>query len=66
MILNLVERGIEKRTGKNKYFGMDNYWSAISLAKVEDIAVLPKMLKSITIDELKYFFSEKARWLMKR
>ena len=45
---------------------MDNYWLAISLAKVEDIAVLPKMLKSITIDELKYFFSEKAKWLMER
>jgi len=58
------EELVEK--AKNKHIGMDNYWLAISLAKVEDIAVLPKMLKSITIDELKYFFSEKAKWLMQR
>ena len=58
------EELVEK--AKKKHIGMDNYWLAISLAKVEDIAVLPKMLKQITIDELKYFFSEKAKWLMER
>jgi hypothetical protein len=40
---------------------MDNYWLAISMAKVEDIAVLPKIFKPITTDELKSFFSEKAK-----
>lgn len=58
------EELVEK--AKKKHIGMDNYWLAISLAKVEDIALLPKMLKPVTIDELKHFFSEKAKWLMER
>ena len=58
------EELVEK--AKKKHIGMDNYWLAISLAKVEDIALLPKMLKPITIDELKHFFCEKAKWLMER
>jgi predicted nucleotidyltransferase component of viral defense system len=49
---------------KKKHIGMDNYWLAISLAKVEDISILPRMLKPITPDELKSFFLKKAKWLM--
>lgn len=56
----LVERA------KKKHVGMDNYWLAISLARVEDIVVLPKMVKPVTIDELKSFFSEKVKWLMEK
>ncbi len=58
------EKLVEK--AKNKHIGMDNYWLAVSLAKVEDIVVLPKMLKPITIDELKSFFGKRAKWLMKK
>lgn len=58
------EKLVEK--AKNKHIGMNNYWLAVSLAKVEDIVVLPKMLKPIMIDELKSFFGKKAKWLMKK
>jgi len=56
----------QKKSSQASPVGMDNYWLAVSLAKVEDIAVLPEILKPITIDELKSFFSKKAKWLMKK
>jgi len=58
------ERLVEE--AKKKHIGLDNYWLAISLAKVEDLSILPRMLKPITFDELKNFFREKAEWLMRR
>ena len=58
------ERVVEE--AKKKHIGLDNYWLAISLAKVEDLSILPRMLKPITLDELKIFFREKAQWLMRR
>jgi len=51
---------------KRKHGGLDNYWLAISLAKIEDFNILPKMLKPVSLDELKTFFKEKAKWLMKK
>ncbi len=63
--LNLcLERSEKIQSGLS--VGMDNYWLAISMAKVEDIAVLPEILKPITSDELRSFFSEKAKWLMRK
>ena len=56
----------QKKSSQASPVGMDNYWLAVSLAKVEDIAVLPKMVKPISIDDLKSFFSKKAKWLMKK
>ena len=56
------ERLVEE--AKKKHIGLDNYWLAISLAKVEDLSILPRMLKPITPDELKSFFLKKAKWLM--
>lgn len=50
---------------KKKHIGPDNYWLAISLAKIEDFGILPRMLKPVTPDELRTFFKEKARWLMR-
>lgn len=37
-----------------------------SLAKVDEISLLPRMLKPVPIDELKEFFKDKSKWLMKR
>lgn len=48
-----------------KHIGLDNYWLAVSLAKIEDVHILPRMLKPVTIEELRRFFKEKAKWLMK-
>ena len=50
---------------KKKHVGLDNYWLAVSLAKIEDFVVLPKMLRPVSLDELKDFFKEKVRKLMK-
>lgn len=50
---------------KKKHVGMDDYWLAVSFSKAEDIVVLPRMLKTLSLAELKNFFKEKARWLMK-
>ena len=58
------ERLVEE--AKKKHIGLDNYWLAISLAKVEDLSILPRMLKPITFDELKIFFREQAEWLMRK
>lgn len=52
------------REVKKKHIGLDNYWLAVSLARVEDLSILPRMLKPVTLDELKHFFREKAKWLM--
>lgn len=51
---------------RKKYIGLDNYWLAVSLARVEDFSVLPRLLKPVTIEELKSFFRQKAQWLMKK
>jgi predicted nucleotidyltransferase component of viral defense system len=58
------EKLVEK--AKKKHIGLDNYYLAISLAKVEDLSILPRMLKPVNLDELTSFYREKARWLMKR
>jgi predicted nucleotidyltransferase component of viral defense system len=50
---------------KKKHVGLDNYWLAISLAKIDDVSILPKMLKPISLDDLRQFFKEKSKWLMK-
>lgn len=51
---------------RKKHIGLDNYWLAVSLARVEELSILPRLLKPVTIEELKGFFREKARWLMRR
>jgi predicted nucleotidyltransferase component of viral defense system len=58
------DRLVEK--AKKKHIGLDNYWLAISLAKIDSFSILPRMLKPLTIDELRYFFKEKSQWLMKQ
>jgi len=51
---------------KKKHIGLDNYWLAISLAKIEDVSILPKMLKPVSIKELQIFFKEKAHCLLNK
>ncbi|MFQ6091944.1 MAG: hypothetical protein ACE5OR_04570 [bacterium] len=51
---------------RKKHVGLDNYWLAVSLAKIEDLSILPKMLRPVTLDELRSFFKEKAKWLMRQ
>jgi len=62
----IIQFDILLEKAKKKHIGLDNYWLAVSLAKVRDFSIFPRMLKSLTIDELKNFFVEKAQLLMKQ
>ena len=49
---------------RQKHVGMDDYWLAMALAQVEQIEVLPRMVKPVSADELKAFFLAQAKELM--
>jgi predicted nucleotidyltransferase component of viral defense system len=51
---------------KKKHVGLDDYWLAISLQKVNLVEELPRMVVSLTIEELKEFFNDKVKNLMKK
>ncbi len=50
---------------KQKHVGLDDYWLAVAMMKVEELGPLPRMVKPITKEELKEFFHSSARKLMK-
>ena len=60
----LFEELVEK--AKEKHIGLDDYWLAVSLSKIENLNILPRMIKLITINELRDFFAKKRKWLMKK
>lgn len=49
---------------RRKHVGMDDYWLAMALAQVEQVEVLPRMVKPVSVDELKAFFMARAKELM--
>jgi predicted nucleotidyltransferase component of viral defense system len=49
---------------RRKHVGMDDYWLAMALAQVEQVEVLPRMVKPVSIDVLKVFFMARAKELM--
>jgi hypothetical protein len=49
---------------KQKHVGLDDYWLAVSLLKVEDLDKLPRMVKPVRIEEMKSFFFAQAKILM--
>ena len=51
---------------RRKHVGMDDYWLAMALAQAEQIAVLPHMVKPVSVDKLKAFFMARAKELMDR
>lgn len=50
---------------KRKHVGLDDYWLAIAMTKVEDLGPLPRMVKPLVVDELIEFFLSAAKTLMK-
>ena len=50
---------------RQKHVGLDDYWLAVSLLKVQEPGSLPRMIKPINSDELKDFFLQQAKLLMK-
>jgi len=51
---------------RRKHVGMDDYWLAMALAQVEQVAVLPHMVKPVLVDTLKAFFLARAKEIMDR
>ena len=49
---------------RRKHVGMDDYWLAMALAQVEQVEVLPRMVKPLAVNELKVFFMARAKELM--
>lgn len=50
---------------KQKHIGLDDYWLAAALQRVEQVAILPRMIKPLSLDEMKCFFLGQAEELMK-
>ncbi len=51
---------------REKHVGMDDYWLAISLRRVESIELLPRMIKPLDLPTLQAFFLTLADELMAR
>jgi predicted nucleotidyltransferase component of viral defense system len=49
---------------RRKHLGLDDYWLAVALARVEQVELLPRMIKPLSLPELKAFFLERAKELM--
>ena len=49
---------------RQKHLGIDDYWLAMALARVQQVELLPRMIKPISLPELKTFFQERAKELM--
>ncbi len=50
---------------KTKHLGLDDYWLSQALQCINDLTLLPRMIKSVTIEDLRYFFNEKIKYLMR-
>jgi len=51
---------------RRKHIGMDEYWLAASLKNIDKVEKLPRMIKPVTLEDLRQFYYEKIRILMGR
>ena len=51
---------------REKYVGLDDYWLAVALAQVEQVQVLPRMVKPVLLEALRSYFLARAKELMDR
>lgn len=49
---------------KKKHVGLDDYWLSQALRYINDLTILPRMIKSVTLKDLRDFFNEKIKSLM--
>jgi len=49
---------------RKKHVGMDDYWLAVALSQVERVELLPRLVKPVSIAELRAFFLARAKDLM--
>ncbi|MBI1880879.1 MAG: nucleotidyl transferase AbiEii/AbiGii toxin family protein [Chloroflexi bacterium] len=52
------------KLAKQKHVGLDDYWLAVALRRVENVEFLPRMIKPLSLEELKAFFLGRAKILM--
>lgn len=50
---------------KRKHVGLDDYWLAVAMIKIEELGPLPRMVKPLELEELVAFFLSTAKTLMK-
>jgi predicted nucleotidyltransferase component of viral defense system len=46
---------------RQKHLGIDDYWLAVAFKRAEGVALLPRMIKPLSLPELKGYFLEWAR-----
>ncbi len=51
-------------TARQKHVGLDPYWLAQACARVREVGLLPRLVKPVTLEELRAFFEGQARRLM--
>jgi predicted nucleotidyltransferase component of viral defense system len=51
---------------RRKHVGMDDYWLAVALSQVERVELLPRLIKPVSVAELRSFFLAQAKELMDR
>lgn len=51
---------------RKKHIGLDDYWLAIALTRIESVSLLPRMIKPVTLGELQALFLAQAKALMDR
>jgi predicted nucleotidyltransferase component of viral defense system len=51
---------------RQKHLGIDDYWLALALGQVAQVAMLPRMVIPVTVEDLRAFFLARARELMDR
>lgn len=49
---------------KKKHIGLENYWLAQAFYRAEELSFLPRMVKPVTLDEVKNYFLDEAKKLM--
>jgi predicted nucleotidyltransferase component of viral defense system len=54
------------RNARLKHVGIDDYWLAVSLRKVQEIGELPHMIKPVEVEALREFFLGQALRLMEQ
>ena len=52
-------------SAKSKHLGLDDYWLCQALRYINDLTILPRMIKSVSVAELRDFFNRKISSLMK-
>jgi hypothetical protein len=51
---------------RQKHVGIDDYWLAVALRRATQVSFLPRMIKPLTVGELRSFFLTLAKEVMER